>query len=177
MIKPKKYRIIILVGLSGSGKTSIGKVYAEAHDYAFLDSDTEIEKKTTKSISEIFSEGGEQMFRKHEKDFILDISPRQDMVISVGGGALTQNEVLQFLKAHGHVVYLKVNIEELTKRLLNSVQRRPLLKSQSPEQIQSDLCKQLEKRRSNYLKADTVINAEGTQKEVLKRLASLIREA
>ena len=78
---------VVLIGPPGAGKTSIGKSLAKEMGLAFIDSDSEIEKKMNKKISEIFVENGEDFFRQVEVEVVTDLLNRFDGVIALGGGA------------------------------------------------------------------------------------------
>lgn len=175
MIKQKKVRVIILVGLSGSGKSSIGKALAKQHNMPFIDTDAAIEKRAQQSIPEIFKVGGESLFRSHELQYILQLKPIEPTIIAVGGGALTQNKVLNHLKEIGTLIYLEADVENLHKRLESAVSVRPLLKAQSAPEIKLLLSEQLKRREANYLKADCTVNANQTSEKVIEEINNFLK--
>ena len=89
---------IFLVGPMGSGKSSLGKKLAKSLDKKFIDTDKEIEKKESKTISEIFENNGETYFREKEKELLLNIPNSLNMVIATGGGIVTDQENRKKLK-------------------------------------------------------------------------------
>ncbi len=145
---------IVLVGLMGAGKTTVGKVLAEKLQKEFIDTDEVIVKTENKSINEIFTEKGEIYFRELEKNVIARVSQMSDKVISVGGGALENQENIFNLKKNGILFYLKADVDTLEKRLQNATDR-PLLKNVP---LKEKLAKLLEKREKNYLLSEKVIN-------------------
>ena len=116
---------IVLTGLMGSGKTTIGKVLSDALNLPFIDVDEEIEKQYG-PISKIF-EMGEEHFRNIETKVILNISTIENIVISTGGGVVLREENITALSRNGLIFYLERPIEEILLTLDTS--NRPLLKN------------------------------------------------
>ena len=104
---------IFLVGPMGVGKTTIGSHLARKLKYDFVDSDTEIEKRTGASISLIFDIEGEEGFRKREAQMIDELTQRHHIVLSTGGGSVLDETSRQNLRSKGYVVYLKASVEIL----------------------------------------------------------------
>ncbi|MGV0723836.1 shikimate kinase [Mycolicibacterium elephantis] len=115
----------VLVGLPGSGKSTIGRRLAKALDLALLDTDAAIEEKTGRTIADIFATGGEQEFRRIEEEVIRDALASHDGVLSLGGGAVTTPGVRDALKGHT-VIYLEISAAEGVRRTGGSTVR-PLL--------------------------------------------------
>ena len=149
---------IVLVGLMGAGKTTVGKFISEKLNKEFLDTDDLIVKAQNKSINEIFAQEGELYFRELEKNIIKRISQLSDNVISIGGGAMENQENIFNLKKNGILFYLKADVNELEKRLQNATDR-PLLKNIS---IKEKLTALLEKREKNYLLSQKIVNASNS---------------
>ena len=101
---------IILVGLMGSGKTTIGKHLSKSMERKFLDTDHAIEEKTGVDVSTIFELEGEEGFRSREHNFLKDLKDSQKLVIATGGGIVINIENRDLLKKLGCVVYLRSNI-------------------------------------------------------------------
>jgi len=97
---------IVLIGLMGSGKTTIGKKIAEKLKMKFIDTDELIVQKAQKAINLIFAEDGELFFRDLESEVIEEISKQENIVISTGGGAVLREENLNNLKKNGVLFYL-----------------------------------------------------------------------
>jgi shikimate kinase len=109
---------IVLIGYRGSGKTTVGSKLANRLWQELVDTDQLIVKKAGKSIAEIFEQDGEQRFRDLETEVVKEVAKLQDVVISLGGGAVVREENRQALKEAGHkIVYLKCDPEVLHQRI------------------------------------------------------------
>jgi shikimate kinase len=115
----------VLVGLPGSGKSTIGRRLAKALDVAMLDTDAAIEEKTGRTIADIFATDGEQEFRRIEEEVIREALASHDGVLSLGGGAVTTPGVRAALAGHV-VVYLEITAAEGVRRTGGNTVR-PLL--------------------------------------------------
>jgi len=132
---------IILVGLMGSGKTTIGKHLSKSMERKFLDTDHAIEEKTGVDVSTIFELEGEEGFRSREHNFLKDLKDSQKLVIATGGGIVINIENRDLLKKLGCVVYLRSNIKNLVSRLKDD-KTRPLIQSVNLSQKINDLFKE-----------------------------------
>ncbi len=115
----------VLIGLPGSGKSTIGRRLAKAMGIALLDTDAEIERRTGRTIADIFAEDGEPGFRRLEEDVIREALRDHDGILSLGGGAVTTPGVREALAGHT-VVYLEISASEGVRRTSGSTVR-PLL--------------------------------------------------
>jgi shikimate kinase len=122
--------LISLIGLPGSGKSTVGQQLARRLDLAFIDSDTAIEQRIGCSIREYFEREGEESFR--------DAEEARPSVLSTGGGAVLRQNNRDRLRANGYVVYLRSSPEEVFKRLRND-RNRPLLQVGDPLKRLRDL--------------------------------------
>lgn len=122
---------IFLVGLMGSGKTTIGKLLAKHRGLPFVDSDHEIVERCGVSIPTIFEIEGEEGFRKREACIIDELSQRQGIILATGGGAVLRPENRTHLKQRGAVVYLRCSPRELYQRTRHD-KNRPLLQTDDP---------------------------------------------
>ena len=104
---------IVLVGMPGSGKTTIGKLIAEKTGMKFIDSDEEIVKRAGKSISEIFGKVGESGFREIESEVILSLSSNQHSVIATGGGAILNKKNIELLKENGKIYFIDRDLKDI----------------------------------------------------------------
>jgi len=102
----KSKQNIVLVGMPGCGKSTIGKKLAEELGMEFIDTDTDIEKNAGKSIPEIFAEIGESGFRDLESEAVLDVSKKQHAVIATGGGAVLRPENVSLLYQNGRIYFI-----------------------------------------------------------------------
>jgi shikimate kinase len=123
--------LISLVGLPGSGKSTVGRHLARRLQLPFFDSDHLIEERLGYSIREAFERDGEAYFRDLEEAVLDDLTQNSSAVISTGGGAVLRPETRQRLHARGHVVYLNSTPDELFRRLRHDV-NRPLLQVADP---------------------------------------------
>ncbi len=161
---------IFLVGLMGSGKTTIGKELARALGKEFIDSDQEIERRTGANIPLIFELEGESGFRNRERQVIDDLTQRQDIVLATGGGAVLDATNRTHLSSRGCVVYLRASVEQLHKRTRKDP-HRPLLRTADPKERLRELTEQ---RGALYEEiADITMNTDNLSP---KTLASRIRK-
>ena len=116
--------VFYLIGMMGSGKSSVGKLLANKLQFSIIDIDQEIEKDEKLSIKEIFEKKGENYFREIESKYLL--KKRKMTVVSCGGGIILNKKNREFLRTSGYTIYLKCSIPTLEKRLLNK-NSRPLL--------------------------------------------------
>ncbi len=145
---------ILLTGFMGAGKTTVGKKLAKRLGYLFIDTDREIEKEQDFSITEIFKYGGEECFRDLETDILQKLQTKQNLVIATGGGMVLRNENRSLMQSLGTRVYLKVELQELMRRLKKD-KKRPLLQKSKPEE---HILEMLQQRKSIYEEADCIID-------------------
>ncbi|WP_051303031.1 shikimate kinase [Comamonas composti] len=130
---------IALVGLPGSGKSTIGRQLARRWSLPFIDADAVIEQRLGSSIRDFFAQHGEESFRDVEQQVIAGLlGDKRQMVIATGGGAVLRPANRAELGAHAFVVYLSAAPEEIAKRLHGDTQR-PLLQVHNPMQRLLDL--------------------------------------
>ena len=132
---------IILVGLMGSGKTTVGRALARKLNKLFIDSDHEIEARTGASIPLIFEIEGEPSFRQREAEVIQDLTMRQNIVLATGGGAILNPESRIFLKSCGTVIYLRASVHHILQRTGRD-KNRPLLQTADPRRRLEELSRQ-----------------------------------
>lgn len=138
---------IVLCGMMGAGKTTVGIALAELLNAEWRDTDTLIEEKYGK-ISEIFERYGETRFREMETETVRGLSQKDGYVISVGGGLVLKAENVTLLKTKGKIVYLRAKAETLEKRLRADT-NRPLL-HHGEESLAQRLQRLLKERGSVY---------------------------
>ncbi|MDU8925544.1 shikimate kinase AroK [Pasteurellaceae bacterium LIM206] len=119
-------RNIFLVGPMGAGKSTIGRQLAQQLNMEFIDSDTEIEQRAGADISWIFDLEGEAGFRKREERIIDELTQKQGVVLSTGGGAVLSKDTRNHLSARGIVVYLQTTVDKQFERTQRD-KKRPLL--------------------------------------------------
>ena len=149
---------IFLIGLMGSGKTTIGKLLAKKLNRSFIDTDQLIEQKSGVDVSMIFEFEGETGFRERETKLLSGLSEERNHVISTGGGVVLSKYNRDIISKCGTIFYLKTLPKELSLRLKND-KTRPLLKNTD---VEKKLTKLYEERRSLYeTTADYIIETKG----------------
>jgi shikimate kinase len=148
-------RTIVMVGLMGAGKTSIGRRLAQRLGLPFVDADHEIESAAGCTIEEIFERYGEAAFRDGERKIIQRLLEQPPHVLATGGGAFIDPETRASIKAAGISVWLKADLDVLTRRVSRRT-NRPLLKRGEPREILAML---MEQRYPVYAEADICIDS------------------
>ncbi|MBI3791485.1 MAG: shikimate kinase [Gemmatimonadetes bacterium] len=155
---PGAPRNVILVGLSGAGKSSAGKALADELGRGFLDFDEEIERRAGMSIPALFAERGEGTFRQMEKELTTECQEVAGMVLAPGGGWITGVGLLELLRPPAQVIWLKVRPETAVRRMGEARIVRPLLsRGGNPATV---LERMLKEREAAYGKADVSVNTE-----------------
>ena len=134
---------IFLVGLMGSGKTTIGRALAKRLNKRFFDSDHELEARTGASIPLIFEIEGEASFRQREADMIRDLTALEGVVLATGGGSILNPQSRDYLKSRGLVIYLRAGVSSILQRTGHD-KNRPLLQTADPRGRLEELALQRE---------------------------------
>jgi shikimate kinase len=164
-------RSVVLVGLMGAGKSSIGRRLAHRLGLAFVDADTEIERAADLTIPEIFERHGEAYFRAGEVRVVARILDSGPQVLATGGGAFMNPETRARIRAKGVSVWLKAEFDVLMKRVRRR-NDRPLLKTEDPGAV---LRRLMEERYPVYAEADlTVISREATHDEIVEEVLAAL---
>lgn len=129
---------ISLVGMPGSGKSTVGRHLARQLGRRFVDADTEVEQRLGMPIRDWFTQHGEESFRDAEQQAIDDLTRETDIVLATGGGAVLRPANRDALHERTHVFYLRSTPEELFRRLRHDTQR-PLLQVADPQRRLRDL--------------------------------------
>ena len=141
---------IYLLGFMGSGKSFSGKRLAKKFGMSFIDLDDYIEAKEGRTIREIFEKEGEDYFRKIEKECLHEMGEKEMTIISTGGGTPCFFDNMKWMNENGVTVFLETSIEILSNRLFDEMQKRPLLKDFSKEELKHFIEKKLEERNPFY---------------------------
>ena len=149
---------IVLVGMMGSGKSSVGKRLAARLGLTFHDADDEIEAAAGMSIAEIFQRYGEPYFRDGERRVIARLLDSGASVLATGGGAFAQDATRAIIKERGISIWLDVPVPILVERVARR-SHRPLLHNRDPQEAITEL---LDKRRPAYAEADFRITSDST---------------
>lgn len=142
----------------GSGKTTIGRKLASLAGWKFFDLDSEIEKEEKKSITEIFSEYGEEYFRNTEAEILRALHPKTDAVIAAGGGTPCFHGNIKYMLSTGIVIYLKMTPRQIKKRIEPEKAIRPLIKDIPDSRLEGFIAEKLKEREKYYNLAHIKIN-------------------
>ena len=160
---------LVFLGMMGSGKSSIGSIMSKKLDIDFIDIDKEIENKLGMKISKIFEKKGERYFREIEEDFTLKILNRNNIVVSLGGGAFLNSKIKKEVLDNHISFWLNWNIKTLINRIKDS-QKRPVAFNAS----KNELTELIKKRSIIYSKAMYRIDCENlTKNEIVKNILKI----
>lgn len=166
--KNRMGRNIVLIGMPASGKSTIGKLLAKKMNYEYYDTDRYLERKENVKISTLFSEKGEEYFRNLETKYLKELSQKNGIIISTGGGAVKREKNMQILGEKGIIVFLNRKIEDIAKE---NHEARPLL------QNIDNIYKLYDERIELYNRySDIIVENNGTLKEVTDRIAEKIEK-
>ncbi len=152
------YQKIYIIGFMGSGKTTAGKKLASLLGWSFLDLDKEIEKYSGKTIPEIFSQNGEDHFRKLESLILKNLENETKIVVSTGGGTPCNDENMNFMLKTGLTIYLKLSPGQLKSRLVEAKADRPLIKDLNNNELLRFIQDKLSVREKWYNLAEITFN-------------------
>ena len=150
---------LILVGMMGSGKTTMGRVLAKHLGKDFVDSDEEIQFRTGVTIPHIFDVEGEVGFRQRETAALENLVQRNGLVMATGGGAVIANENRTLLRHNGIVIYLRASVHDLWLRTRND-RNRPLLQTGNAYEKLAGLLRQ---REAYYQQVADIVMPTGRQ--------------
>jgi shikimate kinase len=170
---PEIDRPIVLVGLMGAGKTSVGRRLARRLGLEFVDADTEIERAAGLTIPDIFEAYGESAFRDCEKRVIARLLDGPPRVIATGGGAFVDDDNRALIKEKGVSVWLRAAIPLLVERVSRR-NNRPLLQNTDPAAVLQKLAAE---RDPYYAEADiTVESGDGPHETVVAAILNALRD-
>jgi len=166
-------KTLVLVGMMGAGKTSVGRRLAGILGVPFRDADVEIESAAGCTINEIFERFGEPAFRSGERKVIARLLTDPPHVLAAGGGAFIDEETRQRIKEHAVSIWLRAPLDLLIQRVLRK-DTRPLLRNTDSK---ATLERLLREREPIYAEADLVIESdEGPHDVVVKRIVAALEE-
>ncbi len=150
---------IVMLGMTGVGKTTIGKILSKVIKAKFIDIDYEIEKASNLKVYDFFSQYGENEFRKLEKKvFLKSLSNTNKSVISTGAGILSDNEIISSIQTNSLSIFLDIKISNLVERLKYNLKNRPKLKKKN---LKENLETMYKSRISSYNQANIKITVDG----------------
>ncbi len=165
---------IFLIGMPGSGKTTLGKELAQRLEVDFVDLDAEIERSEGRIIPEIFQASGENHFRQTEARLLREWAGRPaSFVMATGGGAPCFHNGMEVINEYGVSVFLDCSVSELLERVKKN-KDRPLLLASDEEELKDRLDKMLEARLSCYRRASITLTDSSV--ETLLKQIDLIRK-
>jgi XRE family aerobic/anaerobic benzoate catabolism transcriptional regulator len=154
-------RIIALLGLRGSGKTTVGRRLARRLGRTFVELDQEIERRAGMALGEIFSLHGEEYYRRLEREALDGLLAREEpVVLAAGGGLVTDPETFAELRRHATTVWLKARPEDYWRRVLRQGDRRPMTRR---PQARDELRRLVERRDPLYAQAAVTVETAGLQ--------------
>ena len=165
-------RFIVLVGLMGAGKTTLGRRIAPELGLPFIDSDSEVEKAAGCTIGEIFKNSGEKIFRDVEKRVMLRLLSQSPAVIGSGGGSFMDVDTRNLIREKGTSIWLRADLELLYRRARRRT-HRPLLNNDDPRKT---LMRLMKERYADYQKADLIfdVTEDPPDKMAIKLVETLI---
>lgn len=165
-------KTIVLVGMMGSGKTSIGKELAKSLNINFIDSDKEIELKCKKTIPQIFETKGEIYFRKIEEKICVKLIDGNPKVLSLGGGAFLNGAIRRKINKLGLSIWISPSLETIYERLGKSKNKRPLLNYKNLKRSIKEI---YDSRKEQYNKANYTIRTKSdNKKNIVKKIIEIL---
>ena len=152
---------LVLLGMMGVGKTTIGRVVAKKQGMEFIDADKNIEEKCSMNISEIFKKKGEKFFRIEEKKEVLKLLKKNNCVIALGGGAFINETIRNAILKNAISMWLDTDLKTLNKRIKWN-KKRPLVSRKNNQKKINELYFE---RKNIYKLADHKINCDNLNKE------------
>lgn len=149
---------IYLVGFMGCGKSYMGKAMAQSLGWEFLDMDDFLEANEGMTISQIFAEGGESLFRELEKNYLQATYDFENTVIATGGGAPCFFDNMDWMNANGTTIYLDTPVAVLVERLKKETAHRPLLANKTSAELSEFIQQKLLERAPFYEQASTIFS-------------------
>lgn len=158
---------IVLIGMPACGKSTIGYWLSKKINYPFVDVDRYLEEKENRIISDIFSNEGEEYFRELETKYLKELSEKEGIIISTGGGAVKNKENIDILKENGIIVFLNRIIDDISRE---NHRNRPLL--QNPDNIR----KLYDERIKLYRRyADIIIKNDDSMDVIVDRIITALK--
>jgi len=157
-------RNIVILGMMGCGKSTIGRMLASKLSIKFLDADNEIEEAAGRKVADIFADYGEEEFRRLEQRVIERVLDEGPVLLALGGGAFMAEDTRNVISEKALSIWIKADLDLLLKRVLKKPGKRPLLNKGDPREILTNL---LEQREPIYALSDLHINSiDGTKSQM-----------
>lgn len=162
VLRHRRMKKLFLVGFMGSGKSTMGKQIAKGLNWRFIDLDDFIEAKMGKTITSIFNDEGEDVFRHLERETLEEMAHLDKVVVATGGGVPCFHDNMGFMNSHGRTVYLKLPPQELCQRLLPVRSTRPLIANKSDGELLDYIKEKLSEREPFYNQAHILADASAS---------------
>jgi len=167
---PTAKKNLVLLGMMGVGKTTLGRIVAKNQELEFIDIDSNVEKKNLMTINEIFKKKGEEFFRMEEEKEVLKSLKKNNSVIALGGGAFMNKILRDNILKYSISVWLDTNVKILKKRVRWS-QKRPLVKGANADKKIEEI---YNKRKNIYKLADHKITCDKLNvKDIVEKIIKL----
>ena len=169
---------LFLVGFMGSGKTTLGRALSKDLSLTFIDMDQYIEGRFHRTVSQLFSERGEEGFRKLERNMLHEICEVEDVVVATGGGVPCFFDNMQYMNERGVTVWLNVPPSVIHTRLLISRSKRPLVAAMPEEELLGYIVSSLAEREPYYSRAACVFDGSllENREQIVKSVARFKKE-
>jgi shikimate kinase len=161
---------IFLIGFMGSGKTTLGRKLAAKMGYEFIDLDHKLEQQVELSIAEYFSFFGEDSFRKLEAQVLKKTPYPDNVIISTGGGLPCYFDNMDWMKANGKVIYIRLSPKTLADRLESGKEERPLLQDKHGDELVTFIEQKLAEREAFYSQASIIADGLSLTAEKLEQM-------
>lgn len=155
-----RFENVVLTGFMGTGKSAVGRTLARRLGFVFVDADDLVRAQAGRDIPALFEEEGEAGFRKRERSAIASLAGRDGIVLSTGGGAMTDPENVSVLRKLGPIVLLRASPETILRRVGGGGDRPMLGPARTPESRLRRIRELLEARREAYARADVAVDTD-----------------
>lgn len=170
---------IYIIGMPGTGKTYFGRILAKSLSMGFIDLDQRIEVFAGLPARTIIQEKGEPQFRTMEKNMLREVSAAGNTVIACGGGTPVFFDNMDFMKAHGLVIWLNTDLDIIASRIAQNITRRPLFLGMDKAEIRVKLDEIYDLRRRYYMRADVQCDVKNLQSPslspVIQRIIKMVQ--
>lgn len=166
--------LVFLIGFMGCGKSRMGRKLSAKMNLHLEDMDKVIEEKVGMTVPEFFEKNGEEAFRKLENEYLKNLDPNQDLIVSTGGGVPCFFDNMDIMKEKGVTIFLNSPIEKILERVKRRPEKRPLLKplfDKPEEEFDAIIKERLKARMPFYNRADFIIKDNKVSK-----MAKFIKE-
>lgn len=171
---------ILLIGFMAAGKTTLGKALARELGLQFIDLDHYIESRYHCTVSQLFAERGEEVFRQIERNMLHEVAEFEDVIIATGGGTPCFYDNMEYMNAQGITVFLDASIDVIYTRLTIARVQRPLVAGKSAEELRAYIADMLNRRLFYYTRAthtfcaNMLENAEQVNQSVARFRADIL---